>query len=204
MLARSCDYADCSHTGEQGCALAAAVSDGRLPGAGWRAGCACGLSRRSPPRAGPAQRRGAQATQGDEGRRPPGRTDVTPGQDPNPSGQDLEPVGAGSRKGQKNSRRSQYDAIPVPSNALWALRRTAIRRSGSLGRDSCPSCVRPPVVRTGGAAVRGRHRFWVMTNGSPVFVSTRIRRGAATPAHPIRLRRSRSGQPLVAEVHVGS
>lgn len=29
-LARDCGYADCSHAGEQGCALAAALSDGRL------------------------------------------------------------------------------------------------------------------------------------------------------------------------------
>jgi ribosome biogenesis GTPase len=30
VLAGSCEYANCSHTGEHGCALAAAVSDGRL------------------------------------------------------------------------------------------------------------------------------------------------------------------------------
>ena len=29
-LARDCEYADCGHTGEQGCALTAALSDGRL------------------------------------------------------------------------------------------------------------------------------------------------------------------------------
>ncbi len=29
-LARDCEYADCAHAGERGCALAAAVSDGRL------------------------------------------------------------------------------------------------------------------------------------------------------------------------------
>ena len=29
-LARGCEYADCAHAGEQGCALTAAVSDGRL------------------------------------------------------------------------------------------------------------------------------------------------------------------------------
>jgi ribosome biogenesis GTPase len=29
-LARSCSYTSCSHTGEQGCALALALSDGRL------------------------------------------------------------------------------------------------------------------------------------------------------------------------------
>jgi ribosome biogenesis GTPase len=29
-LARNCRYADCAHTGEQNCAVAAAVSDGRL------------------------------------------------------------------------------------------------------------------------------------------------------------------------------
>jgi ribosome biogenesis GTPase len=29
-LARDCEYTDCAHEGEQGCALAAAVSDGRL------------------------------------------------------------------------------------------------------------------------------------------------------------------------------
>jgi ribosome biogenesis GTPase len=29
-MARGCEYADCAHTGEQGCALAAALADGRL------------------------------------------------------------------------------------------------------------------------------------------------------------------------------
>jgi ribosome biogenesis GTPase len=31
VLARGCEYANCAHGGEQGCAVTAAVSDGRLP-----------------------------------------------------------------------------------------------------------------------------------------------------------------------------
>jgi ribosome biogenesis GTPase len=30
VLARGCEYSNCAHGGEQGCALAAALSDGRL------------------------------------------------------------------------------------------------------------------------------------------------------------------------------
>jgi ribosome biogenesis GTPase len=32
LLARGCEYTNCAHAGEQGCAITAAVSDGRLTG----------------------------------------------------------------------------------------------------------------------------------------------------------------------------